>query len=129
MQNPLWAGPEIFSNSNFMHLNSQKLITCVLPKGIAVEIIKQLKEKYGIVSANINNARGVGKITPLVYRGIGAQSEKEILTIVVKEDIAEELFEFIYHEADINRPHGGLMFMNQLAKSSIYQLPELEPEK
>lgn len=104
----------------------QKLITCVLPKGIAVEVISQLKEKYGIVSANINNARGVGKITPLIYRGIGAQSEKEILTVVVKDDIADELFEFIYNEANINRPHGGLMFMNKLSNATIYRLPEVQ---
>lgn len=106
----------------------QKLITCILPKGIAVGVIKQLKEKYGIISANINNARGVGKITPLIYRGIGAQSEKEILTVVVKEELADELFEFIYNEADINRPHGGLMYMNKLPIASIYQLPVVQTE-
>jgi nitrogen regulatory protein PII len=111
-----------------MEYQTQKLITCILPKGIALDVIKLLKEQYDIVSANINNARGVGKITPLIYRGIGAQSEKEILTVVVKEDIADELFEFIYNEANINRPHGGLMFMNKLSKASIYRMPEVEPE-
>lgn len=111
-----------------METRSGKLITCILPKGIAVGVIEQLKEKYGIVSANINNARGVGKITPLIYRGIGAQSEKEILTVMVKEELADELFEFIYNEAAINRPHGGLIYMNKLSVSSIYRLPQVKTE-
>jgi nitrogen regulatory protein PII len=107
----------------------QKLITCILPKGISKDVVKQLKTEKGILTANINNARGVGKITPLAYRGIiGSQSEKEILTVVVPVDQADELFEYIYDKANINRPHGGLMYMHALPKSTRFTLPDIPDE-
>ena len=107
----------------------QKIITCILPKGVAVCVIEKLRDTYGLISANIKSARGVGKITPLAYRGVGGQSEKEILTVVVPTESADELFEFIYETAEINRPHGGLIYMNALSMATIFTLPELPPEK
>ncbi len=68
-----------------METAEQKLITCILPKGVAIEVVKTLKTEKGIMSTNINNARGVGKITPLAYRGIAGQSEKEIMTVTVPD--------------------------------------------
>ena len=111
-----------------MNLVTQKLITCVLPKGIAANVIEQLKSEHGIYTANKNNARGVGKITPLAYRGIGAQSEKEILTVEVPENVADKIFEFIYETANINRPHGGLIYMSKLNRATVFKLPEIPVE-
>jgi hypothetical protein len=108
---------------------NQKLIFCILPKGVALGVVSGLKASHGIMSSNISNARGVGKITPLAYRGIAGQSEKEILSVVVPADKADEIFDFIYHEADINRPHGGIMYMHLLQKTTEYKLPQLPDEK
>lgn len=93
-----------------------------------MKVVDALKSDKGIIATNVNNARGVGKITPLAYRGIGGQSEKEIINIVVEEDQADEIFEYIYHKADINRPHGGLMYMCQLQKATPFTLPDLPDE-
>lgn len=109
--------------------NTHKLITCLLPKGVAPRIVKALKEEKGIYKANINSARGLGKITPLAYRGVGEQSEKEILNVVVENPLAEDIFEFIYHEADINRPHGGMMYQCDLQQATPFVLPELPEEE
>lgn len=108
--------------------SDQKLISCILPKGVASGVVSRLKEVYGLLASNINNARGVGKITPLAYRDFAGQSEKEILSVVVDAEEADTVFEFIYHEADINRPHGGIMYMHPLARTSKYELPELPEE-
>lgn len=112
-----------------MKLVNQKLITCILPKGIASRVVNNLRETFGTVSANINNARGVGKITPLAFRGVGEQTEKEILTVAVDIDQADKLFEFIYDAAEINRPHGGIMYMHPLLQSTEYVLPEINNEE
>lgn len=40
----------------------------------------------------------------------GGTTEKEIMIVIVEADRADEIFEYIYHEAEINRPHGGLIF-------------------
>ena len=109
--------------------DEQKLITCILPKDVAAPLLKTLRENRGIVSANFNFARGVGRITPLAYRGVGEQSEKEIVSVVVTADRADEIFEFIYHEAQIGRPHGGMMYLTPLARASSYSLPEIPAEE
>ena len=110
-----------------MFISNQKLITCVLPKGICLDVIKSLKEEKGITTANMNTARGAGKLTPLAYRGVGEQSEKEILTVTVDSETADEIFEYIYDEGKIDRPHGGLIYMSSLDRVSPYLLPENLP--
>lgn len=107
-----------------------KLITCILPIGRAMPVLKQLKQELVIITANINYARGSGRLTPLTRLGAGEQTEKEILTVVVDKEQAEAVFSFIFFNAEINRPHGGLIFQSQLDSASPYQLPEqLEDEK
>ncbi len=105
-----------------------KLITCVLPKGAAPPLMSALKAK-GIISVNITSARGIGKITPLKYRGLGGQTEKEVLDVMVDAQSADEIFEFIYDEAEINRPHGGLIYMSALHRATQFVLPDLPEEK
>lgn len=107
-----------------MFINNQKLITCILPKGICRNVIKSLKEGKGIITANINTARGLGKLTPLAYRRVGEQTEKEILTVTVASENADEIFGYIYDEAKIDRPHGGLIYMSSLNSVSPYSLPK-----
>ncbi|MBT8447878.1 MAG: hypothetical protein KJO38_12055 [Gammaproteobacteria bacterium] len=107
---------------------AHKLITCILPKGIAPELLLALKEELDLASINIHTARGIGKITPLADRGIGEQAEKEVLTVVVTAAQADEVFEFIYDEARIDRPHGGIIFMHALLHASPYILPALPEE-
>ena len=112
-----------------MQLEQQKLITCILPKGIALDVAAKLKSDYQLMSVDIKSARGVGKITPLAYRGIGGQSEKEILTVVVPTKSADEIFDYIYHEADIDRPHGGMMYIHPLFQGTRYEMPALPDEE
>ena len=108
--------------------NQDRLITCILPKGVALPVLNKLIEERGITRININSARGTGKITPLPYRGIGGQSEKEILSIVVSRAQADDIFDYVYLEAEINRPHGGLMYMARLSYATPLMLPDLPAE-
>jgi hypothetical protein len=108
---------------------NDKLITCILPKGLAFPLIEKLKEEKGINRANINSARGMGKITPLAYRGVGEQAEKDILNIIVSQNQADDIFYYIYEEVDINRPHGGIIYMRQLGISTPYTLPDIPNEE
>ena len=60
-----------------------KLITCILPKGKARPVIQALKDELDNITANLTTGRGVGKISPLALRGVGEQTEKDILSVVV----------------------------------------------
>jgi nitrogen regulatory protein PII len=105
-----------------------KLITCVLPKGSSRPVLGALKDQKGIVSANVNYARGTGRMTHRSFRKSMSQTEKEVLTVVVPADQADELFAFIFEAADIGRPHGGLMYQTELAASSPFELPDVPEE-
>jgi len=110
-------------------LISQKVITCILPKGRAMKVAKALTKERGLTAVDIHYARGNGRLTPLRYRGIGETSEKEVLTVAVPSEQADDMFEYIYELAEINRPHGGLMYMHGLLAATPYTLPELPEEE
>ncbi|MBK1721010.1 hypothetical protein [Thiocystis violacea] len=108
--------------------DSQKIITCILPKGRALPLVRILARDHGLNTVEINYARGVGRITPLRHRGIGETSEREILTVAVPASEADSFFELIYEAAEINRPHGGLMFLHGTTMATGFALPELPEE-
>jgi len=92
----------------------QKLITCIVREAYAVKSAAAIREKFGLQTLNHHFARGIGKSSPLVQRGIGEKTEKVVMTLVVDAKIANKVFEFLYHEAEINRPRGGMIFMNAI---------------
>jgi hypothetical protein len=107
-----------------MAIPAFKQITAILPKGRGLTVIKALKEERQVVSANLNYARGVGRMTPLRFRGVGEQTEKEVISIIVSEDLSEEIFEYVHDLANINTPHSGVLYMNSLSMANEYTLPD-----
>ena len=103
--------------------NAPKVITCIMPKGSSKKIMEALFEK-GINRFNFSNARGFGILDYLATKdGLPKDEEKEMLSVVAKDaNEAEELFDFIYHQAKIGEPHGGLMFMTNLNLASQFVL-------
>ena len=110
-------------------LDNAKLITGVLPKGIAVKTLAAVRKQFDIHASTINNARGVGRITRIQDRGIGGQAEKEILNIVTDASDADAVFEFVFHHAEIDHPHGGILYMAPLTAATLFTLPELPEEE
>lgn len=109
-------------------MNQAKLITCIVAKGRAAALQSALIEEKGIHSANIHHGRGVGRFAPLAERGVGEQGEKEIVEISVDGAIADEVFEFVFFEAEINQPHGGVIYMTSLSSASEFIIPEITDE-
>lgn len=110
-----------------MKVEQSKLITCILPKGAGVEVVKMLKKDKGFTTGNMSFCRGTG-MGGSARRGRSDSSEKEVVTVVVPEDKADEIFEYIYFEAKVDRPHGGFIYMTRLQKSVPYSLPDLPEE-
>jgi len=90
----------------------KKLITCIVPEKNAINGAKGLREKFDLQTINHHFARGVGKSSPLVARGVGEKTEKVVLSVTVDAKMADEVFEFLFVEADIDRPQGGMIYMN-----------------
>ncbi|MBI2970285.1 MAG: hypothetical protein HYY36_06040 [Gammaproteobacteria bacterium] len=112
-----------------MRNSEHKLISCILPRGIALDVLRKLRHEKGIIEASVNTARGMGKLTPLAHRGIGEQTEKDILNVVVPAERSDELLESNYESAHIDRPHGGMIFMHALSGATPFVLPDLPEEK
>ena len=105
------------------------MITAILPKGRDKDLVKKLVHELGIDRVNVNHARGIGRITPLRHRGIGETTEKAIVTVMVDVERADEIFDFIYFAAELDRPHGGLMYQQPVIGATDFQLPDLPEER
>ncbi len=102
-----------------------KLITCILYRGGADRILKLLKEK-GIETGNMHHARGAAIGDPVGRKGIPNQFEKEMLSVLVSEKTADEIFSLIFEAADFDRPYSGFMFMESVRAATPFQLPEVK---
>ena len=104
-----------------------RLITCILPKGEALGMLKKLFEK-GVTRANFAFARGFDIHDMDNPRtGFPDEEEKEIVTLIAKdEQEGEELFDYAFLSGNMNRPDGGLIYMCKLHTSSVYELPKIE---
>lgn len=109
-------------------VTGEKLITCIMPRGRAMPVLEALKVDLGIVATTIHHARGTGRMTPLAWRGVGEAAEKDVMSVIVSASRAEEVFSFIYAHADINRPHGGILYQQPLGRNTEFHLPDLPDE-
>jgi hypothetical protein len=103
-----------------------KLITCILTAGRAAGLIADLKNELGITRATMHKARGIGRTSG---RAMAQASEKEILNVIADAGKADELFAWLYERAEINIPHGGIMFMQGLETALPFRLPDLPEEE
>jgi hypothetical protein len=109
-------------------LEESRLLTCIVPKGVAAGLQKALIERWQLHAANIHHARGVGRNVPLSKRGIGEQLEKEILEVVLESGIADEVFEFAYDYLELAEHPGGMIYIVTQPRSTVFRLPEIAAE-
>jgi hypothetical protein len=102
-----------------------KLITCFLPKGKALEVAELLHDRKNIVTCDFTSGRGRGLVKSVSY---GRWVEMDILSIIVTAVEAEDIFEFIYHEAGIGHYRGGFIFQIDLLRSTSFTLPAVPEE-
>lgn len=105
-----------------------RLIACILPKGRARALQEALVEEKNIVGGNFHYGRGVGRDSHIRDRGIGEQQEREIFEVVVPAEREDEIFEYIFKAAKMDEPHGGMICVTRLPKSTVMTLPDLPSE-
>ena len=99
-----------------------RVITCIMKAGRGVEIVDALRKRQGVISASVHHARGIG--TQTMRRKVYSD-EKQVLTALVESADADEVFEFIYFEAQLNQPHNGMVMMGLPVKGiGVVPLPE-----
>lgn len=103
-----------------------KIITCILPdEGQDMALLKALRKEKGVISANTFQCRGFGVRLRKKFKGkhqVAAYSVR-VVTVVVAEDQADELFEFIYYRVNFDHPCPGLIYQGNLLAATPYALP------
>ncbi len=105
-----------------------KLITCVLPdNGKDSELLKLLKEKRDIITANSFKCRGVTGGTS-GKKNLEVQAVR-VVEVVVPAKQAEEFFEYIYDKTDMCNEDAGFMYQSDLVGATPFVLPEGIPDE
>nr|WP_321266700.1 hypothetical protein [uncultured Sulfurimonas sp.] len=100
-------------------MNQYKLITCILTKPIAIEMLTRLKEEKGIITANTTHARGTSSKSDYLMKA------EEILTVLVDASKADDIFYFLFNELELDKAHQGMIYQEAVSKSTKYSLPDL----
>ncbi len=99
-----------------------KLIVCILPRGKGTELVERLSLEMGISSANVSTGRGRGAGS---IGNIGVWDEIDTLAIAVPTERADEIFSFIYHAAELDRPRGGIMYQHAVGPVTQFTMPDV----
>ena len=103
-----------------------KIITCILPdEGQDITLLKALRTEKGVISANTFQCRGFGLQMRSRYKGkrqVAGYSVR-VVTVVVHEDQADDLFEYIYYQVNFDHPCPGLIYQGNLLATTPYTLP------
>ncbi len=98
-------------------MTEYKLITCLMKEHSGQHIVEKLREK-DIVTANLSFARG-NSINHHVV-----EMEMELVTVLVEESVADDIFDYLYFECKFNEQHTGIIYQTPVGKSSTYTLEQ-----
>lgn len=102
-----------------------KMIVCILGHGTGVNVIARLFEERGISTSNVTSGRGISA-SASTYIGNEGETEVDLLNVVVPTERADEIFNFIYDAANLNRPDAGLIFQYAISFVTPFELPEIK---
>lgn len=103
-----------------------KLLTCVVPKGVGLDLLRRLAHELSVVTADVHSARGLSGSDPT---GMFSRVEKDVLTVVVPEERAEEVFLWIHREGEVGERPGRFLHQSALRGTTPFTLPEGLPRE
>ena len=110
---------------NIVVLTDVMLITCIVQRGLADEVVKAARAA-GAQGATIYYARGVGMQDRLGLVGlITIEAEKEVVKVVVSSEQADRVFERMYLAAKLDTPGMGFIHMSRIEKAATYVPPDV----
>ncbi len=92
-----------------MQTNDYEVIFAIVNEGYAEDVMDVAREQ-GARGGTILNARGVTRQDAADFFGISLNIEKEIVMIVVKKDIKDNILNAIYKEMGMAKKAQGIAF-------------------
>lgn len=103
-------------------LTDVMLITCIVQKGMADEIVRACRDA-GAQGAAVYYARGSGVRERLGALGVAVEVEKEVINVVVATDQVDRIVEVMYLSGDLDVPGMGFLYVTPLEKAATH-VPE-----
>jgi nitrogen regulatory protein PII len=100
-------------------LTDAALITCIVQRGTADNIVKAAQEA-GAQGATVYYAHGEGVRERLGVLGVAVEVEKEVINIIVATDQVDKVFERMYVAGNLDTPGMGFMYVTPLEKAGTY---------
>lgn len=123
---------DVTSTARPFALHASKRIRALLPDdGTDRRLMAALRAEMGVNAADSVAVRAVSMLREASARHDGLpQSElARLVTVIVAPEQADAIFEFMFITADIGRPGGGMLLMDQLLGSTPSILPDGLPEE
>jgi nitrogen regulatory protein P-II 1 len=111
----------------FTVLTELSLITCIVQRGKANEIVKAAV-LAGAQGATVYFASGSGMREKLGILGLAVEVEKEVINIVVPNEQADHIFEVMYKAGKLDTPGMGFIYITPLEKATTF-IPDHVVEK
>lgn len=108
------------SQAEMIVMGDAVLLTAIVQRGTADEVV-QAAQEAGAQGATIFHARGTGiRQKHMGILGLTVNTEKEVVYIIVPEDLADLIFERIFVAAKMDTPGMGILWMTRLEKMATY---------
>lgn len=85
------------------------LIIAIVNKG-TTDLVMNAARKAGSTGGTITVARGTGNPDLAKFYGLAIQPEKELVFIVIKQELKEKVMKAIYDEAGLETAGQGILF-------------------
>jgi hypothetical protein len=98
------------------------IISGILYQGGTDALVPELMSR-GINEVYFHNVAGtpIGKKT---VSGVADSFDVEEFFVVVSADQAENIFDFIFHFCELDKPNIGMIRLNKLSHSTVHMLPD-----